>query len=135
MYKRLLVKVSGIVQGVGFRPYVYRLAQRLNLNGTVKNSSDGVSIEIEGDTNSTGRFVDALILRSPPLAQITEIKSQEIPLSHNTDFRILESETLAAKNTLISPDITICEDCSREMKDPEDSVDTMCFEAVFFVEM
>ncbi len=120
MYKRLLVEVSGIVQGVGFRPYIYRLAQRFNLNGTVKNSSDGVSIEIEGDTDSTGRFVDELILHSPPLAQITEIKSQEIPLSHNTDFRILESETLAVKNTLISPDITICEDCSREMKNPED---------------
>ena len=120
MLKRLLIEVSGIVQGVGFRPYVYRLSKRLHLNGFVKNNSDGVSIEIEGDENSAKQFIEILSNQPPPLAQILNKKVTDIPPTGVPGFHITKSESRQQKNTLISPDIATCDDCLQEMLDPTD---------------
>ena len=120
MQKRFLIEVSGIVQGVGFRPYVFRLSKRLQLSGFVKNNSDGVSIEIEGDENSANQFIDILSNQPPPLAQILNKKVTDIPPTREPGFHITKSDSRQKKNTLISPDIATCEDCLQEMRDPTD---------------
>jgi hydrogenase maturation protein HypF len=120
MHKRFLIEVAGIVQGVGFRPYIFRLADRLKLSGFVNNNSDGVLIEIEGDQDTLNEFVSILKFQPPPLAQMTRIDVREIPKKEQSQFQILQSKVFQQKNTLISPDISICEDCSRELLDPKD---------------
>jgi len=120
MHKRFLIEVAGIVQGVGFRPYIFRLADRLQLSGFVNNNSDGVFIEIEGSQDTVQKFINTLKFQPPPLAQITRIEVREIPIKDQSEFQILQSKVFQQKNTLISPDISICEDCKREFLDPKD---------------
>ncbi len=117
---RLQIKVSGIVQGIGFRPYIYRLANRLQLDGFVNNNSNGVLIEIEGNLESTRLFLQALSYQPPPLAQITELQYQQIPLNNDSGFKIHDSRVSEQRTTLISPDIATCVDCLNEMNDPAD---------------
>lgn len=117
---RLQINVSGIVQGVGFRPSVYRLAKRLNLDGFVSNNSKGVLIEIEGIIESTHLFLQTISRQPPPLAQITHIQYQEIPPLNQSGFIIQESQAEKQRSTLISPDIATCVDCLKEMNDPAD---------------
>ncbi len=119
MHKRFLIEVAGIVQGVGFRPYIFRLANRLQLSGFVNNNSDGVSIEIEGNEDHLQKFIATLKIQPPPLAQIIRIDVQEISKKDETQFQILQSEAFQQRNTLISPDISTCEDCTHELLDPE----------------
>jgi len=115
--KRLRIIVHGIVQGVGFRPFVYTLALRHNLRGSVINTSQGVVIEVEGEETSS--FLAALRREAPPLSRIDEIGTGEIPVRGDEGFLILDSidEGLF---TLISPDVAVCDDCLREMFDPSD---------------
>ena len=120
MLQRLAIKVSGIVQGVGFRPYVYRLASRLNLAGLVRNDSRGVEIEIQGEYNQVKKFVKILNEQPPPLALITEIQSNAIPVRTESEFKIIGSSAEQQKSTLISPDIAVCDDCRQELFDPHD---------------
>ena len=115
MHKRFLIKVAGIVQGVGFRPYIFRLADKLDLFGFVNNNSDGVLIEIEGLDKNIQQFIKTLSDQPPPLAQITQLDISEIQQKKENSFKILQSETSNQKNTLISPDISTCEDCKREL--------------------
>ncbi len=119
MHKRFLIEVAGIVQGVGFRPYIFRLANRLQLSGFVNNNSDGISIEIEGNEDHLQKFIATLKFQPPPLAQIIRIDVQEISKKDETQFQILQSEAFQQRNTLISPDISTCEDCTHELLDPE----------------
>lgn len=114
---RLKIKAKGIVQGVGFRPFIYKTAHHYKLTGFVKNTSSGVEIEVQGD--KVDKFVDYLKEHHPPLAKITEIKISKIPSVPSKDFLILESEEDLHRDTLISPDIAICEDCFREFNNPE----------------
>ncbi|MHB8835701.1 MAG: carbamoyltransferase HypF [Candidatus Methylomirabilia bacterium] len=114
---RLRVEVRGVVQGVGFRPTVWRLARELGLAGFVRNSSAGVEIEIEGDR--AGEFPDALLASPPPLARITGLEAREIPELGDADFVILPSREAGAASDL-SPDIATCADCLRELGDPAD---------------
>ncbi|HTZ95740.1 MAG TPA: carbamoyltransferase HypF [Terriglobales bacterium] len=114
------IEVSGIVQGVGFRPYIYRLARGRQLTGSICNTGTGVTIEIEGSADSVDDFVERLSIEAPPLARITELVIQEVPCSGDTEFRIVQSEPGSEVRTLISPDIAICPDCIREMFDPAD---------------
>ena len=88
MRKRFLIKVAGIVQGVGFRPYIFRLANRWQLGGFVHNHPDGVLIEIEGNGNGLQNFVKALKYQPPPLALISGIDIREIPNKNQSQFRI-----------------------------------------------
>jgi len=108
------------VQGVGFRPYVYSLAESLKLRGYVTNTSDGVTIDIEG--RHIVEFVERLPQNAPPLSKITDISITPLPEYGYTDFRIIESREDGSPTpfTLISPDISICDDCLKELMDPHD---------------
>jgi hydrogenase maturation protein HypF len=114
---RLRIKVSGVVQGVGFRPTVWRLARELGLAGFVRNSSAGVEIEVEG--TRAGEFADALRASPPPLARITGLAAREVPARGDAEFLILPSRETGAA-TEISPDVATCPDCLRELADPAD---------------
>jgi hydrogenase maturation protein HypF len=117
MNQRQKIIVKGVVQGVGFRPFVYNLAQSLNLRGYVNNSSKGVTIEIEGDNSEA--FVERLSKEAPPLSQIVSIDVSQLQYHGYQDFKILESED-EGSFTLISADVSICQDCFREMLDGKD---------------
>ncbi|MCP4428464.1 MAG: carbamoyltransferase HypF, partial [Chloroflexi bacterium] len=114
------IHIVGIVQGVGFRPFVYGLAQRLELNGWVRNTSAGVDIEVDGSAAQLEGFVIGLRDELPPLAQIDEMTAVPIPPNGFTEFEIIHSEAVAGAFQPISPDVSICQDCLQEMLDPND---------------
>ena len=116
--QRLLV--NGVVQGVGFRPFVYGLAVQLGLVGFVGNDSAGVFIEVEGPPEALSAFQEKLRAEAPPLAHIETITCQTIPPTTEADFSIAHSQIEAAANTLISPDLVTCDDCLRELFNPAD---------------
>jgi hydrogenase maturation protein HypF len=117
MKHRVKILVKGIVQGVGFRPFVYNLANSLNLKGFVTNSSGGVVIEIEGEDSSV--FVGRLTSEAPPLSQIIGIDIIPMPYRGYRDFQIIKSKD-EGSFTLISADVSICEDCFKELFDKND---------------
>jgi hydrogenase maturation protein HypF len=117
---RWKIKVEGIVQGVGFRPHVYREAQGLRLKGFVQNRSDGVLIDVEGEEEVLTRFVERVKNAPPPLAAINSLSVEETEPAGYTDFMIEASSTLDVRETLVSPDIAICGDCLRELFDSRD---------------
>jgi len=116
------IHISGIVQGVGFRPFVYGLATRLGLSGWCLNDSEGVVIEVHGD--SIELFVRELKETAPPLSMIEEMTVTGLPPAlaetAGAGFHIRESVSEAGKSVLVSPDIAVCADCLREMNDPGD---------------
>ncbi len=115
--KRLHIRVKGVVQGVGFRPFVYNLAKSLNLNGYVTNTSKGVTIEIEGE--KVNEFLNRLRNEPPPLAKIYSIDTEELPPNNYQSFDIIESIDDAGF-THVSEDVSICNDCLRELFTPSD---------------
>lgn len=116
MTKGLAIHITGIVQGVGFRPWVWQTATRLGLKGTVRNDFDGVKIRLAGDARS---FLDLLQTEAPPLSRIDDIHVQEYSFPEDpVGFRILESDGSGEALLRISPDIAMCKDCRREMFDP-----------------
>lgn len=117
---RRRIHVSGIVQGVGFRPFVYRLARQFHLTGFVLNDQQGVLIEIQGDATQTQCFIEALKPQAPPLARVLSIVKQDIPTQPESDFSIHFSQRFGARQTLISPDIAVCDHCLAEMQDAND---------------
>ena len=117
---RRRIEVAGIVQGVGFRPYIYRLATDRRLTGSITNTSSGVTIEVQGQLESIDDFVRCLPQDAPPLSRITDISVIDLPCNGGLDFRIVASRSGEAANTLISPDVATCEDCLRELLDPHD---------------
>lgn len=114
------LNINGIVQGVGFRPFVYQLACRYSLRGEVANTSSGVFIHIEGTKKDIKSFCDDLASKSPLLANITEITDHSEPIKGFKEFSIAQSIGHAACSTLISPDVSICDDCLRELFDSDD---------------
>jgi hydrogenase maturation protein HypF len=114
------VQVNGVVQGVGFRPFVYQLAKQYHLKGNVANTSSGVVIHIEGAQNKCESFFSDLSKKCPPLAHITEIFSYDEALRHYTEFNIIISKKGAIMDTLISPDMSVCDDCLSELFNPND---------------
>jgi hydrogenase maturation protein HypF len=116
----LKIWVRGTVQGVGFRPFVYSQAARLHLTGWVRNTSSGVEIEINGSTAHINEFLDALRNNPPPLARIDSLESQDCPANGYLGFEIIASKPQPGDFLPISPDMTICEDCQRELFDPSD---------------
>ncbi|MBQ9249549.1 MAG: carbamoyltransferase HypF [Oscillospiraceae bacterium] len=119
--KRLHMEIRGIVQGVGFRPFVHRLVTEYGLSGYIKNTSSGVELELEGERAALEGFTAALPVRAPKLAVIEEIRPRYLEETVGYQgFTIRESKTEAFRNTLISPDICICDDCLRELRDPGD---------------
>jgi hydrogenase maturation protein HypF len=121
METRTQILVRGIVQGVGFRPYVFSLARQHVLRGRVFNNSSGVVIDVEGETQAIEKFVSDLGTSLPPLAQIESVeRSDDLTPADFVDFRIIESADAAEKAVSIPADIATCADCLRELFDPFD---------------
>jgi hydrogenase maturation protein HypF len=116
--RRIRVCVHGVVQGVGFRPFVYTTAVTLGLSGSVRNDSAGAVIELEGDDRDIGEFVTRLFDRPPPLAVIESIEKQEIPVVGGTGFTIADTSRTEGGRTLASPDVAMCAECAAEQRDP-----------------
>ncbi|MGA9597060.1 MAG: acylphosphatase, partial [Acidimicrobiia bacterium] len=115
---RQRLRVTGVVQGVGFRPTVYQLATSLGLAGCVGNDSAGVFIELEGESALIDQFVLRLRADPPPLAHIDSIERRDIEPRRETQFVIVESRRDSAASTLVSPDLEVCNDCLAELYDP-----------------
>jgi hydrogenase maturation protein HypF len=118
--ERRKIEIRGIVQGVGFRPTVYRLANEYNLKGTVFNDSKGVTLDVEGDAGDIKFFLDDLKSNPPPLSDIEEIQTEELPVKEFNEFKIIESEESEEKRTLVPPDIATCKDCEKELRNSTD---------------
>ena len=118
--KRRRLVISGVVQGVGFRPFVFSTATRLGLTGFVGNDSNGVFIEIEGEETGLDAFVHTLTTAPPLLAHIEHITTTNLAPIATTTFEIVHSEAQPSQRTLISPDISTCSDCLNEFFDPAD---------------
>jgi hydrogenase maturation protein HypF len=114
------IRVRGVVQGVGFRPFVYRLAHDHELTGWVLNHSGGVDIEVEGVPPAPDAFVHDLTAQAPPLARIVAVEVTDAPPNGYVRFEIRHSVAEEGRYQLISPDIATCPDCRRELFDPGD---------------
>ncbi|MCA1828413.1 MAG: carbamoyltransferase HypF [Myxococcales bacterium] len=117
---RTAIEVSGVVQGVGFRPFVHSLASRFGLGGFVRNCTGRVVIEVEGDAPAVDAFVGELRERPPPLARIEAIAWGEVQSRGESEFHIEPSEAREGGAVFISPDVATCADCLRELDDPDD---------------
>ena len=113
--ERRAFRVSGIVQGVGFRPFVYRLAERFGLSGWVRNDSAGVGIEAEGAAAPLDAFAAALRTEAPRAAAVSSVTFTELPPTGAEGFHILPSPAGTVARTLVSPDLAVCADCRREI--------------------
>lgn len=117
--RHLQLNVMGVVQGVGFRPFVYRIAKKYDLTGSVENTGNGVKIYISGSEADTGKFLNKLKTEPPPLARISEIQIATVLEEKSTnDFTIAASNDDEAGCTLISPDIATCKDCINDILSP-----------------
>lgn len=116
---RKVLLINGIVQGVGFRPFIYKLAKEHSLKGRVRNEGKGVYIEIEGKKENIKRFLKKLYLSPPPSCEITSIEERELPEAGYEDF-LIEKSKKEEISTFVSPDIATCEECLRELFTPED---------------
>ena len=114
------INITGVVQGVGFRPFVYSLAKKHDLHGWVRNTSAGVVIEVDGTEEVITRFVKELKADIPPLARIDTFKTKTCPSNGFKSFDIVHSESIPGAFVPISPDVSICDDCLKELFDPSD---------------
>jgi hydrogenase maturation protein HypF len=115
-----LITIRGLVQGVGFRPFVYRLATRFGLSGWVRNQSGDVAISVEGDPENLACFLAALEREAPPLAAIASLETRVSVPADSRGFAIVESAIEADRRQPVSPDVALCADCERELFDPCD---------------
>jgi hydrogenase maturation protein HypF len=118
--RRLRLEVRGAVQGVGFRPFVYRLAAELGVTGFIANDARGVVIEVEGDEGALTTFVDGLASAAPPQAQVESVEATPVTPVGSGDFRILASDHTGERSAVVLPDLAPCPDCMREVRDPDD---------------
>jgi hydrogenase maturation protein HypF len=114
------IYITGIVQGVGFRPFVYNQALEHGLAGWVRNTSAGVDIQAEGETNQIESFLNILQENPPPLASIHEFEYEQLATEGYSAFEILASEAREGDFIPISPDVSLCDDCRKELFDPTD---------------
>ncbi|MGP3689949.1 carbamoyltransferase HypF [Streptomyces sp. IBSNAI002] len=118
--ERRRVTVRGVVQGVGFRPYVYTRATGLGLAGHVTNTPEGVVAEVEGAPAAVSEFCDRLAAEAPPLAVVDAVDHRRVPVAGGTGFSIVASRTGGPARTLVPPDVATCADCLAELADPAD---------------
>jgi hydrogenase maturation protein HypF len=116
--RRLRIAVHGVVQGVGFRPFVYTTAAALGLAGCVRNDSSGAVVEVEGDNADIDEFLTRLRDHPPPLAVIESLETACIPIAGGTGFAIADTSRTGGGRTLTSPDVAMCADCAAEQRDP-----------------
>jgi hydrogenase maturation protein HypF len=114
------IEIKGIVQGVGFRPFIYNLARRCHLFGYVLNDTNGVEIKAEGKKSDLDKFLFQIKRSSPPQSRIEQIKVKKVPFRGYQKFVIKESEEKDKKTVLVSPDLATCDDCLDELFDPQD---------------
>jgi len=117
---RTRVRVKGTVQGVGFRPFVYRLAGELELGGYVRNDSNGLTIEVEGAAAAIDAFLSRLTAEAPPLSVIEGVVRESLKATGERGFRIVTSVSLGPPDAAVSPDIATCDECLAELVDPAD---------------
>ncbi|MDD4239050.1 MAG: carbamoyltransferase HypF [Desulfotomaculaceae bacterium] len=117
---RRIIEIKGIVQGVGFRPFIFQIAKRYGLHGWVLNTSGGVLIEVEGEEESLHAFLDDLTMQLPPLARIETISVIEAEAAGYQDFKIRQSQAQLGEYISISPDVGTCAGCQRELMDITD---------------
>ncbi len=120
MIKRVRYLFTGVVQGVGFRPFIFRMATRHSLSGFVQNRPNGVIVEVEGSADAVHSFMSGVNRELPPLADVSEISSEEVEIKNDKAFRIIESEARGPGKVHIAPDIATCGDCLKELFDPAD---------------
>ena len=120
MIRRSKGTIKGIVQGVGFRPFIYQLAHRCQLSGHVINTPEGVDLEVEGPDENVEHFFQSVLSESPPLAHISSMEKVDLRPKNDKVFEIKESRAGQERSALISPDVSICPDCLRELKDSKD---------------
>jgi len=120
MIKRSKGAIKGIVQGVGFRPFIYQLAHRYQLSGHVINTAEGVDLEVEGHDEDVEHFFQSILSERPPLAHISSMERAELRPKNDKVFEIKQSRADQERSALISPDVCICPDCLRELKDSKD---------------
>ncbi len=118
--RRVRARVEGTVQGVGFRPFVYRLASELDLAGFVLNDERGVLVEVEGGDRAVDGFLRRLAEEAPPLASVEAVRPRDLAPAGERGFRILASPHGGEPEALVSPDTATCRDCLRELFDPRD---------------
>ncbi len=116
---RLRIEVKGIVQGVGFRPFVHRLARSCRLNGWVRNTSGNVTIEVEGPEENLSQFLTLLKEKVPPAARIQGIATRRLPTKGDIDFEIRKSQPEPGKYQPVSPDLATCPECREEIFEPK----------------
>ena len=116
--QRLRITLRGAVQGVGFRPFVYRLATEMSLTGWVLNSSSGLVVEVEGASDELRRFEQRIEAERPKASVVTTRESAWLPPQGSTKFEIRHSDTDSAKSVNVLPDLATCDDCCREILDP-----------------
>ena len=116
----MLVRIQGVVQGVGFRPFVYGLALSRQITGWVRNTSGGVEIRAEGAQKALDDFIQALENEAPPLAHIDGLQVEPCEPDDLSTFEILASAARPGAYQPISPDVSLCADCRRELNDPDD---------------
>ena len=117
---RRRINVKGVVQGVGFRPFIYRLAKENRLYGWVLNSSEGVIIEVEGESKNLNLFIKNIKEKAPPMAKIDELSLEKLKPVYYKKFEIKRSIKRKGKYQLVSPDVATCEDCLNELFDKND---------------
>lgn len=120
MSSGLEVHINGRVQGVGFRPFIFSLAKKLNLKGTVQNNLDGIRIYVEGEEAELSSFVQAIKEAPPQLSRIRDVLVSKAPIRGVTEFSIIASERLGDSSVIIPIDSSVCKDCLKEMFDPTD---------------
>ena len=121
MGTRVQIQLQGVVQGVGFRPFVFLMAQRRALRGQIRNNSAGVQIDLEGEPNAIEEFITEITSSPPPLSSIESIERlNDLAPLHYDAFQIVASSAATEKRASISPDIATCSDCLRELFDPAD---------------
>jgi len=118
-----LIHIKGLVQGVGFRPFIFRVASDFNLNGEVENRNDGVFIKINCDEKTLEAFVSAVRNTAPPASSIESIETIQTEFIDFSDFQIVKSNTVSNRVTEVSPDIAVCDDCLRDMKTQPNRID------------
>jgi hydrogenase maturation protein HypF len=121
MLKAYKIAISGQVQGVGFRPFVYNLASKFSVNGTVTNNEEGVLIYVSGENENIKSFYSKLIQFPPPISSISKSSIIEVQQTFFEDFSILNSSKKDKLNVPLTPDFAICEDCKNEIKNSENS--------------
>jgi hydrogenase maturation protein HypF len=118
--RRVRVRVTGVVQGVGFRPHVHRLARELDLAGWVRNDERGVVVELEGAQDALDAFVDRVAADAPPLAIVEDVRAERLAPIGGDDFAIRPSTRAPGADALVARDAAVCADCLAEVLDPSD---------------